>query len=269
MIHRIINTLSIDISLGAIIVACFFCVVFGVPFDWASLVVLGLCVWIIYTMDHLLDANKIGSHAVTFRHQFHQHNFKIFIGTLVFIGIITIILITNFLDPTMIVFGLGLGVVALVYLVCQRFLSFIKEVIGAVLYTLGILIPAISRSSFILSYSKFFLILQFFLVVLMNLILFSGFDKKNDELNQQSSIATRFGSATTNRLVWIVFLLAIAFSMVNIFYFNEYPIPSSIILSMTFLLAVIQFFPTYFSQHDRFRYVGDGIFFLPLLYFLF
>ena len=72
------------------------------------------------------------------------------------------------------------------------------------------------------------------------------FDKRKDELNRQLSFATRFGTATTNRLVWVIFLLAVGFSMVNIFFINEYTIPGIIILSMTFLLVVIQYFPSYF-----------------------
>ncbi len=207
--------------------------------------------------------------ASTFRHRFHQENFKSLFLIALGVGGGTAVLILYFLNPTTLSVGLVMGGVAIGYLLCQRFLSFMKEVVGAVLYTIGVLVPVASNAGFDLTNPKLFLIFQFFLVVLMNLILFSFFDKKNDVLNKQSSFATAFGSSSASRLVWVIFLFAMVISMVNIFFFAQFQIPGIIIFAMTFLLAAIQFFPTYFSQYDRFRFVGDGIFFLPLFYLLF
>ena len=103
----------------------------------------------------------------------------------------------------------------------------------------------------------------------MNLILFSHFDRSNDEYHGQHSIATSLGFETTNRLVWIIFMTSILAGSVNIFVFKEYRTAGLMIGIMAGFLALIQVRGGFFSYHDRYRYVGDAIFFLPLLYILF
>jgi hypothetical protein len=39
-----------------------------------------------------------------------------------------------------------------------------------------------------------------------------------------------------------------------------------VLLGMALCLAVPAFFPVFFAQHERYRILGDGIFFLPMLW---
>jgi 4-hydroxybenzoate polyprenyltransferase len=266
LIYRIINTLSIDISLGAVVVAYFFCLVFDISPDRVILLILGLSVWMIYTIDHLLDAKKITNKAATFRHHFHQQYFSQLVWSTIVLGMTTAVLVVYYLDLKLIYAGALVAVLSIVYLLSQRYLSFLKESIGAILYTVGVLVPVAAQATFSLSNGKVSLVMQFFLVVLMNLILFSHFDKSKDEFHGQHSIATSFGVHTTNRLVWILFLFSTVMGGVNIFIISEFRTAAIIILSMGLLLAIIQLRQQYFANHDRFRYVGDAIFFVPLVY---
>ena len=72
-LYRILNTLSLDVSIGAVISAMFFAEVLQVKILPYGLATLALTVWIIYTIDHLRDARAIGTKASTARHLFHQH----------------------------------------------------------------------------------------------------------------------------------------------------------------------------------------------------
>src|SRR5690606_20107856 len=74
-------------------------------------ILLGLAVWCIYTFDHLLDAKQIGKQASTFRHAFHQKNFKV-LGIMLFsVGSLGLSLAFMMLRIKYIIgFGLALGV---------------------------------------------------------------------------------------------------------------------------------------------------------------
>ena len=50
-----LNILSIDIAAGAVICCAFFADILGVSVLPYGFITLGLTVWIIYTVDHLLD----------------------------------------------------------------------------------------------------------------------------------------------------------------------------------------------------------------------
>jgi hypothetical protein len=76
-LYRLVNLLSIDVAGGAVCSALFFAYLLNVRILPYGVIALGLSVWIIYTVDHLLDAKKIKAPAATARHRFHQDNFKV------------------------------------------------------------------------------------------------------------------------------------------------------------------------------------------------
>ena len=69
---QIINSLSLDVALGAIAGSYILLFVAGIPSDGISILALAITVWLIYTLDHLLDAKEISGPAETFRHRIHQ-----------------------------------------------------------------------------------------------------------------------------------------------------------------------------------------------------
>jgi 4-hydroxybenzoate polyprenyltransferase len=243
--------------------------IFDVHPDGFSLPALGLSVWIIYSVDHLLDARKIPTSALTFRHQFYKRNFRVLGVSVAIVVLLTTVGIILFLKKPTLVSGGVIAGIALLYLIFQQRLSYGKELMGSLLYTSGILVPVLSRPGLELKSGLLFIVFQFFLVVLLNLILFASFDKKNDLSQQQESIATEFSTATINRLFWICFSFALMVAMLNFYLSPQLWAAIGIILMMTIVLGMIHHKRNLFSLHDRFRYVGDAIFFLPLLYIIF
>lgn len=264
--YRYINSLSIDISLGAVIVSYFFSLVFDVPADGFSLLVLGLSVWIIYAVDHLLDAKRINAKTVTFRHQFFKRNFETLKRIVVFVIFITAGFTFYYLNKSTIIYGFGIGGIAFLYLIFQRQLAFGKELVGSILYTLGVLVPVVGQSDIVFTSDRFLIVIQFFLVVLLNLVLFSHFDERSDKVQQQQSIATQFSTTAINRIFWALFFFTITIGVLNVYLFPTGIIAVGIILMMATILGFIQYKRNLFAIHDRFRYVGDAIFFLPLIY---
>ena len=71
--YHIINALSLDVALGAGVLSLVLGRYIGFRVPVMVLLALVISVWVIYTIDHLLDAKSITHQATSFRHHFHQH----------------------------------------------------------------------------------------------------------------------------------------------------------------------------------------------------
>lgn len=222
---------------------------------------LGLAVWIIYTADRLLDVKDLKSPATTDRHKFH-HRYQNQLWISIFLmGFIAGTLVF-FLHPSIIVIGIFIAASSGLYLLIQKHLR-IKEFIVAILYTVGVLLPSLGlRGS--LAWELYLLIAQFFIVALINLLLFSRFEYETDKRSGYSSFATTYGAKVTTRLVWMLCFGSFSITAWMLIQ-NLYTVTTLIFLFMTFVLMVISLFPTYFSVNSRYRLLGDAVFFLPLL----
>jgi 4-hydroxybenzoate polyprenyltransferase len=225
------------------------------------MVTLGLTVWIIYTADRLLDVRDLEGPATTDRHKFH-HRYQNQLWILIFLmGFIAATLVF-FLQPSIILIGIFVAASSGLYLLIQKHLR-IKEFIVAILYTVGVLLPSLGlRGS--LSSELYLLIAQFFIVALINLLLFSRFEHKTDKSSGYSSFATTYGKNVTTRFVWMLYLCSISITAWMLTQ-NLFTLATLIFLLMTFVLMVISLFPNYFAVNSRYRLLGDAVFFLPLL----
>jgi hypothetical protein len=263
--YRFLNVLSIDVAVGAVIGAMFFAKIFNVPLLPYGLISLGLTVWIIYTADHLIDALKVKQIASSERHRFHQKYFKILFAALI-VGVVTDTVQLFFIRKIVFLEGLGLAIVILIYFLIQRSLKFLKEVTGAILYSGGVLLIPMSVNTEALTNTQMILITQFALTALINLFLFSLFDKEQDERDQHSSFATIMGEKATRASLIILFLIQITLSSALLLLAME---KSAIVLiAMNVVLFLIFFRRNYFQINDRYRLLGDAVFLFPILYVL-
>ncbi|MBL0742164.1 hypothetical protein [Chryseolinea lacunae] len=262
--YRYVNLLSLDIVLGAMVSALFFGAVLQVEIRVYGLIALGLTVWIIYTADHLRDAHNIRKSAATPRHRFHQQYFKALLiaaAVAVLLNAINII----FIRKQVFVWGMVLAVGVSIYLFVQRYLKFLKEICIACLYTCGVLLPSITVTQVELTGAHYRLIVQFMLVALLNLLLFSWFDREGDEQDKQNSFVTMFGESTTRTCIIVLIAAGFALTLVS-WYFQELTRAVNVVAAMGTVLTVIFVFRKTFATHDYFRLVGDAVFLLPLLY---
>jgi hypothetical protein len=260
--YRTINLLSIDVAAGAVCSSLLFAKILEVHILSYGLASLGLSVWIIYTTDHLLDARKIKTPAATERHRFHQRHFNLL---LIFLGVAIIAngLIILFVRKPVLISGIIVASFVAIYLVLHRYLKFMKEFFIALFYTIGVLLPSVSVTPLAWNEWPWILIIQFFFTALINLILFSWFDFAKDLRDETVSFVTvvgeRAGRIFLGIIFCIAFILAIGFSSGS---------SQVVIFIMNAILLIVFIFPQYFAITDRFRLIGDSVFFIPLLYFL-
>lgn len=262
--YRYVNILSIDIAVGAVGAAWFFSSILYVsvlPYGYISL---GLSVWMIYTIDHLRDARSISGEASTYRHRFHQKHYNSLVWACIIVGMVNAIVLV-FARPRVVEAGVVLGVLVLVYLFIQRYLKVLKEVFVAALYSAGVLLPSISVVEEKLSLWQLLVIAQFAIVVLMNLLIFSLYDLERDVKDGHTSFTRITGKHFTSGFIGGLMVLQILCFVPHLV-FDYHLERASLVLLMSLLLLMVLFLKSRWNINDRFRLIGDAIFFLPFIY---
>ncbi len=268
---RYINALSLDVVAGALICALFFSKLFNTQLPAVVLATLGLAVWSVYTIDHLWDASHSKLPATTLRHQLHKEFDKLF-RLMVFAAITVGVVLFFYLPAPTQKYGLLLTAVILGY-----FLSIVlwgnktlyhKEPLVALVYTCGIALGPYSLAQTNFSASHLLVLAQFGCLAFTNLLLFTYFETETDRQQDFGSFSRTVGKKSTRRTI-ITMLLGILFSVISacsIWSDNEVITSSQwVIAGMSIPLILLTIWPRYFSENDRYRVLGDAIFFIPLL----
>ena len=236
---------------------------------FAIVVILGISVWIIYVLDRLLD-NQKSDISLTERHIFHQNHAKIlwyFIGFLVIICTVLVF----YLPQNLVIFGTIISSLTGIYLLIVSKISsknnfqHYKEFITTFVYVSAVFLTTVSDNPQISSLLIGFI---FLLIVFQNLLLFSLSELKKNI--HSSNLAEYFGVKKSNLIIvsisciiTILGIYLIHFSVSN--YENKVVF---IEIIMSFILLIINQFDNFFLTNDRYRWVGDSIFLLPLLIIL-
>lgn len=264
-IYRFLNLLSLDVAGGAVVCALFFAQIAGVELLPQGLITLGMSVWIIYSIDHLLDAKQIKKVASTNRHRFYQKHFKL-ISLLVLIGLLIDLIMILFIKKQVFIWGLGLGLVICIYLLIQRKLTPYKEVSVALLYSAGIFLPTLSLNNQTLN-TVLFIMLAFSFTSLLNLFTFSLFDHELDLRDSQNSISTYLGKENLIKLLKGMFFIQGMF-LIALMLETSYKTEVLILMAMNLVLYTLYNNVDKFLKSDFYRLAGDMIFFFPLSYIL-
>jgi 4-hydroxybenzoate polyprenyltransferase len=262
---RIINTLSIDVALGAVCCAAWFAKGFQAQLRPYAYITLGLTVWAIYTTDHLIDASKIKHDASTHRHRFHQKHFKVLIACLV-LAVIADFVLLFFIKLKVLYAGLALFLIVVVYLSVNRWLSFVKEFVIAAVYCSGVLLPALVQKEAPLTVSDFLWIACFFFTTIINLILFSGYDIHSDRADSNNSFVLTFGEVSTRKVLIVLFSLQ-AVLIITLCGMSMWT-AAAVMLAMNGTLLLLFSKPTLFGEFDVHRLYGDVIFMFPAVLLL-
>ena len=229
-------------------------------------IILGFSVWIIYVLDRLLDNQKLGFN-LTERHIFHRENAKIlwyFIGILVFICSI----IVFYIPFNILIFGVIISSLTGIYLFIISKISsnnnfqLYKEPITAFVYVSAVFGTTILQNPQISSLLIGFI---FLLIVFQNLLLFSLSELK--KYNKSYNLAARFGIRKSNFIIIIItcIIILLGSSLTGLYMTNYQNKVVFIEIIMSVILLIMNQFDKFFLINDRYRWVGDGIFLLPLL----
>ncbi|MFZ6000777.1 MAG: hypothetical protein ACOYW3_09725 [Bacteroidota bacterium] len=262
--YRWVSILSVDVAVGAAVSCWFFSRVLGVSLLPQAYLVLGITVWIIYTADHLLDAQRVKTTASSDRHRFHQNNFwalAIFAIVMLLIDLALVFFVRRPVVTTGFYFSLLVGA----YMLLSGRLMYLKEFAGAFLYTGGVVLPAWTLRQEALTSDQWILISAFGMVVLLNLLLFSWMSQVQDRLDGYVSLATTISAGRMKRLMAFVLLV---FSLLIL-------LPSEMVKERVVLAGMMLTLVFVFVNHrqlqrdDFFRWLGDSIFLMPLALLLF
>lgn len=259
-LYRYLNILSVDVALGAVCSAVFFSEIFHVQIRTAGLFALAVTVWIIYTVDHLLDARKIQYRASTERHQFHQRHSKL-LWVLVWIAIAFVTILMFFIRKPILVWGIAGGTLMIVYLAAQQYLKFMKEILIAVLYTCGVLLPSMAVTQLPINEWPWLLMILFSITALVNLLLFSWFDWEQDIKHQTVSFVTVFGKTISG---WVIRVLFVGIG-IGIFFIDKQS-HQFLLFGMNAMLLYLLLFSNLVRKYEVFRLLGDFVFILPILF---
>jgi hypothetical protein len=262
--YRLLNLLSLDVAAGAAIGAAFFAHVLAVELFPQAFIVLGLTVWVIYTSDHLLDAWFLDKPASTPRHLLHQRRFKL-LAFMVVIALLVDLALVLLIRRQLMVPGVVMSLMCAAYLVLNRWLRYVKEVVATLLYSAGVLLPALALNQSLNADQKL-LITQFVLIVFLNMLLFAKMSYDTDLSDRQNSLFTTIGPRASDMLIAGTF---VALGIVMLWPSSTDIRIKAVMAVMAMTLLVIFLFPAFFRSEERYRLLGDSIFLLPGLVLIF
>lgn len=272
--YHIINALSLDIALGAGILSLVLGRYLGLQIPVFVLLTLVISVWIIYTIDHLMDAKAIPHQASSFRHHFHQHFRKEILIALI-LSLIGLFFILFQLPPITIFYGIPVVLGVSIYFILNKFfgLTFQKEILIAALYVIGVYIGPYSLSNGEIPKEMSVFLLQLGLMAWANLLIFGIYEQSEDLQDGLKSTVTSWGVQKSGRLVKILlaitFVLAIFGLLTFIDAINYFKL-QIVFIFMNGVLGTLYFRRETLAQSGiQYRYFGDGIFFMPVAYFWF
>lgn len=262
--YKYLRWLSLDIVLGAIFFLAYLDQFYALYLSIDVYLCLAAAVWCIYLIDHLIDSQKRESFNSK-RHQFYRDKFSLLLFLAIFLSVIGAILVFR-LPSDLIVNGIWLTAMSACYLLLVLiFPSFwIKELLIAIGYSVGLFVTPFS-----LIQEIHFLDIIFFLsllsVAFSNLLIFSIYDHVSDTKDDFPSIVRKIGVSWSYKMMYLVLSISFILSLVMIYLARS---PGVMMLSMNFILVIIMMAPHFFMKYDRFRIVGDAIFYIPLIFLL-
>lgn len=266
--------LSLDVVLGAIAGLAFFSELLQVDLGWEIYVLLGLAVWSIYTVDHLLDAQRRDSIKLSPRHQFHR-DFKwpliISLGLTVLTGLW--FAFHTFGWDTELLWSMILGGLILSSMVLIRFsgqsMAWVKELSIAVFYVLGIAwIPLLRGEELDRNIYSWVFLVAYGGLALINLLMLSYLDRSQDKAAGFPSSAALVSPAVFLKGLRKGTFGFIIICLAGFILFPSFYRPFACILLLMGLLHYLAFFNPKLSK-EQVRMRTEAAFLLPLLLLIF
>jgi hypothetical protein len=223
----LISILSLDVVLGAMGGMYFFQQMLDVSLPIAIYFLLACAVWVVYTVDHLVDAGASTSAQFSDRHAFHQR-YRIFLVTAVILVSVVCVCIVWFIPVTHLVLPYGIGLSFLIacwYSLLFFFksnLSFLKEILIAFFYTVGISLAPFIIEQHSLSPMDGLISGLYFFTALINLSILSFFDRKYDQKHNFGSIGSFLTELQHKRFCLILMYITLSLLIISLALASSY-----------------------------------------------
>lgn len=267
VILRYASWLSIDVTLGAMAGMLFFERLLRAQLHWPAYVLLGLAVWSIYTLDHLLDVRK-KTLLLSERRAFHLRNWRtlaLLLSLTVLIGLLGAWWWFGWGRELQMTVLLALLIVLSKLLVRKSGLGWLKELSIAVFYVLGIVwLPWLRADIHDLVWQTSFFLPMYMAIAFLNLLMLSSLDQDED---QQAGFFSAAWTLPPGLLVMWIRRLAIALIFTCLAAFislSSFFRPFACILLLMALIHYLTFFHKDLSREQR-RMRMELSFILPAL----
>lgn len=274
-IYQRFHTLSLDVVIGALGAATFVGFAWDVRPTHLHLILLALATWLVYTLDHLLDAERIRGSAQNPRHAYFQRNRTWLWWVWAAVAVSGTLLggWAVWHNRTLLILGGWACALVAVHLVVVAIFSrtgvrwLPKEFTVAFIYSYAVAIPAlVSQPRLDPGFAGLFFA-QLVLISWMNLLIYSRFELDFDVRDGQLSVVRSLGTEYTDLLVTLLLLCNLAVSLWLAYRgvsFHHRQVSYWMGLA-TFLEALVVVFPAFFARHDHYRLWAEAVFMLPLL----
>ncbi|WP_018619190.1 hypothetical protein [Spirosoma luteum] len=271
---RTVYYLSFPVVIGAVLSNRMVIRLSGVdPVHWTTSLMLALVVFIIYTVDRLLDVRKYAMDStgqrLTERHRFHYQYASLLWRLVAGVAVLAVILLF-FLPPAVIRFGLILGGICVAYvgavfrLPARHPALLLKEPLVAALYATGVW-GSVWVQRPVITYVDLTEYLMFVGIAFQNLLLFAVMEQLETPDQSLFSLATQWGSERCNMILrWLTIAIVVAGLLLCFLAKDRFAQRSALVLVlMSIALYGIQRYPAYFLKNERYRWLGDGVFWMP------
>ncbi|MHB8261401.1 MAG: UbiA family prenyltransferase [Bacteroidia bacterium] len=278
-VYTLFQALSLDVVAGTVICSAAIGRYYQIEMPIQALVCLAIAVWLIYTIDHLLDAEKIIGKPASFRHQVHKLYKKQLVVVAVLVGLMGAV-VAFYLPLIILINGLFGVLFTLVYfLLLKKKWFWQKEICVAIGFTWGIVLAPLCLHQGYLSWVQVLIIPQVLMLAFANLLIFSWFEIVNDQQDGHPSMAIHLGIKRSEGLIQFIILCGIVVCILTMLSpllwrgaggeAQATLLMQGILLLMFVLLLFIFKRANYFRQNDLYRVIGDGIFCIPVLFMLY
>lgn len=270
-LYTLFQALSLDVVAGTVICSIAISRYYDTQNCYPAFVCMAAAVWLIYTTDHLLDAERTVGKPASFRHQFHKQYQKPLIVVAVLIALAGTA-VAYYLPPTILYNGLlGVLFTAVYFLLLKKKWFWQKEICVTTGFTWGIMLAPLSLHQGHLSWVQLVVIPQVFMLVLADLLIFSWFDILKDQQDGHPSMVIRWGIKRSEKIIQLIIFCGIVVSILTMLLSGNQAtiLMQGIFLLMFVLLLFIFKQAPLFRQNDLYRVIGDGIFYLPFLFMLY
>jgi len=265
------NLLCVDVVVGALCSGAFATQILDVKLSWPYWVVLSLSVWIIYTLDHLVDAYRLKTRAHTQRHLFVYRYFKVIVWLTALLLAIDFFLVLYYLDKEILFFGIGAGLFAVLYFAAlqaagsRKLVLLQKELIVALLYSVGIWGVPLLNIEFYLHSGEMLTLVGFLFLTIANILVLSLYEHAQDKLDGHQTFAVAWGKPRSKQAVFMFcgFIFLISGVLMVFGYEQKLKIAAGLFLLMAGTTVMLVRFPDSFRKNQVYRYLTEGIFWFP------
>lgn len=274
-LYHKLRILSFDIVLGALSGGVMAVKVLDVQPRIIWWPVLALAVWIIYTADHLIDANKLKTGASSGRRYFYYKYFCLIVIIEIVLLIITASLSFLFFDKKIIYFGVAMGIFVTVYLLLvqikgsEKQVWLQKELIVAIVYTVGIWAEPFIESNKI-ELAGILIVFLFFISVWADILLIAFFEYEHDKQDRFISLPIIIGKKSSMVLIKVLFVFSMFIALFVLFLNQDRNImfAALILLIMDMVLLISLKYQRYLIENERYRIMAESVFLLPAVMLL-